>query len=200
MNNKEEVKKHFEDIAEEYDRWKRKNNYYYTLLKNFYKRHIPVGSAVVEFGYGTGEILASCDPARGLGIDISGKLINIAKRRYPQYEFKIDDVEKFLTNSKFDYVIMSDAIDHLSNMPLALENVQRVLSPGGKLIITSINSLWNPIFGLLEKLKLKMPKGPHCFVPNRFIEFICELKGFKVVSKGALIFIPKKNTPNLRYA
>ncbi len=192
MDKKESIKNHFDSIAGEYDYWKRKNSYYYSLIKSFYRKYIPPESSVIEFGCATGEILASCKPKRGVGIDISKNILQIAKNKYPQYEFRIADAEDFSHSEQFDYVIMSDLIDHLSNIPKAIENAQRVLNSKGRLIITSINPLWNPIWGLLEKLNLKMPEGPHCFIPNRFIEFFCQIKGFKVISKGALIFIPKK--------
>ena len=187
---------HFDLIAADYDYWKEKSGYYYALIKDFYKKHIPSGSSVIEFGCGTGEVLASCRPKRGLGIDFSENILEIARDKYPGYEFKGADVEGFSSTEKFDYVIMSDLIDHLSDIPRAIESAHRVLTPKGKLIITSINPLWSASFELLEKLKLKMPEGPHCFIPNRFIEFFCRVKGFDILSKGALIFIPK-NIPLL---
>lgn len=190
--NKESIKNHFENIAGVYDYWKRKNSYYYTLIKKFYREYIAPESSVIEFGCATGEILASCRAKRGVGIDIAEKLLEIAKNKYPQYEFRIADAEDFFCSEEFDYVIMSDLIDHLWNIPKAIENAHAVLKPKGRLIITTINPLWNPILGLLEKLKLKMPEGQHCFVPNRFLEFLCQVKGFRIISRGALIFIPKK--------
>ncbi|MDD4938703.1 MAG: glycosyltransferase [Candidatus Omnitrophica bacterium] len=188
----EGVKQHFNRIAAEYDYWKKKNDYYYSLIKDFYRKNIPPGSSVLELGCATGQILASVEPKRGVGIDISDSLITLAKSKYPQYEFNVADVEEFTFSEKFDYCVMSDLIDHLHNIPRAIQSAYGALKPGGKLIITSINPLWNPLFGLLEKMRLKMPEGPHCFIPNRFLEFFCQMKGFKTVCKGALIFIPKK--------
>jgi len=187
-----EIKNHFNRIAEQYDYWKKKNSYYYSLLKDFYKKNIPVGSAVVEFGCATADILSACRPSKGLGIDISEKLITLAKHKHPEYEFKIADAQNFSCPEKFDYCIMSDLIDHLWNIPQAIESSRDVLNNEGRLIITSINPLWNPVLGLAERLKLKMPEGPHCFLPNSFIEFFCQAKGFRIISKGALIFIPIK--------
>jgi SAM-dependent methyltransferase len=181
-------------MADSYDYWKRKNAYYYSYIKNFYKQNIPAGSSVLEFGCASGDILASSDPARGLGIDISEKLLALAKNKYPQYEFRKAAVENFSNSNKenFDYCIMSDLLDHLCDIPQAIESAYNILKPNGKLIINTINPLWNPVFEISERLKLKMPEGPHCFIPNRFIEFYCRIKGFKIISKGALIFIPKK--------
>lgn len=187
--NKEEVRNHFEAIAVEYDYWKKRNNYYYSLLKGFFKKHIPAGSSVVEFGCATGDILASCQPKRGLGIDLSEAFVELARKKHPQYQFIAADAEKFSGEEKFDFCIMSDLLDHVSDIPAVIERAHEILKPGGKLIISTINPLWNPVFGVLERLHMKMPEGPHCFIPNRFIEFFCQMNGFKT-TKGALIFIP----------
>jgi GT2 family glycosyltransferase/predicted small secreted protein len=192
MDYKEEIKNHFNTISADYDYWKSRNYYYYSLIKEFFKKNIPAGSSVVEFGCATGDILAACNPKRGLGLDVSSNIIEVAKTKYPCYEFKVVDVEKFSTTEKFDYVIMSDLLDHLSDIAAAIENANNLLSAEGKLVITTINPLWNPVFGLLERLRLKMPEGPHCFIPNSFIKFFCQLKGFKNISIGATVFIPKK--------
>lgn len=180
----------FKNAACDFDYWKKKNSYYCSLIRDFFKSNIPVGSRVIEFGCATGDILSSCEPKRGLGIDYSSTFIESARKKHPQYEFRTADLEKFASDEKFDYCIMSDLLDHLKNIPAVIEGAYNVLSPDGKLVISTINPLWNPVFGLLEKMHMKMPEGPHCFIPNRFIESFCLMKGFKTISKSALVFIP----------
>ena len=192
MEYKDQIKEHFEHIGSEYDYWKKRNSYYYQQIKAFYRSHIPAGSRVAEFGCATGDVLAACEPKKGLGIDISPGFIEIARSKYPQYEFKAADAENFSLEEKFDYVVMSDLIDHLSDIPAAIESAFNLLEENGRLIITTINPLWTPAFELLEKLHLKMPEGPHCFIPNSSLEFYCRIKGFRPVSKGALVAIPLK--------
>ncbi|MCA9403959.1 MAG: methyltransferase domain-containing protein, partial [Candidatus Omnitrophica bacterium] len=84
---KDEVRDHFDQIAPNYDYWKKKNSYYYNTLKLFISRIIPKGASVLEFGCGTGEILAHMEPSRGVGVDISEEMISRAREKYPQYEF-----------------------------------------------------------------------------------------------------------------
>jgi SAM-dependent methyltransferase len=190
MDTKEKVKSHFTTIAAEYDYWKKKNSYYYSSIKDFFRSNIPTGSRVIEFGCATGEILAHCRPANGLGLDLCADLIERAKAKFPQYGFQVQDVEKFVSDEKFDYCIMADLLDHITDIPAVIGNAYNSLNPGGKLAISTINPLWNPVFALLEKLRLKMPEGPHCFIPNRYLEFFCRMAGFEVISKGSLLFIP----------
>ena len=84
---KKDVQRHFDEIAPRYDYWKRKNAYYYTTIKNFISRIIPPGKRVLEVGCGTGEILAAMQPSRGVGIDISAQMVQLASAKFPQHAF-----------------------------------------------------------------------------------------------------------------
>ena len=44
---KEEVEVHFDEVAPQYDYWKRKNAYYYDTMKVFISRRVPPGSRVL---------------------------------------------------------------------------------------------------------------------------------------------------------
>ncbi len=48
--NKETVQRHFDVIAGDYDKWKKKNAYYYNGIKSFVRRIVRPGSNVLEIG------------------------------------------------------------------------------------------------------------------------------------------------------
>ena len=83
----EEIRRHFDAIAGDYDRWKAKASYYYQLLAELHRELVPPGASVLEVGCGTGTILAALLPVRGLGIDLSPRMIAIAAARHPELEF-----------------------------------------------------------------------------------------------------------------
>jgi hypothetical protein len=56
---------------------------------------------------------------------------------------------------------MVDLIEHLDDIYSTFINMKKVCSPSTKLLITSINPSWMLPLHLLEKMKLKMPEGPH---------------------------------------
>ncbi|MCK5179324.1 MAG: class I SAM-dependent methyltransferase, partial [Candidatus Omnitrophica bacterium] len=103
---KESVEEHFDEIASNYDYWKEKNSYYYDTIKAFVSRIVPSGSSVLEVGCGTGEILATVRPARGVGIDISEKMVELANQKFPQHTFVHSPIESLAIDEKFDYIIM----------------------------------------------------------------------------------------------
>lgn len=63
-----EIKEHFNKISGDYDYWKKKNYYYYNQLKDFYKRNILSGEAILEIGCGTGSVLNEVVPKKACGL------------------------------------------------------------------------------------------------------------------------------------
>ena len=76
-----------------------KNEYYYKDLVKFLRFNIPRGSNILEIGCGTGYLLASLMPARGVGIDISSGMLEIARSKYKNLEFIHMDVEDITLNA-----------------------------------------------------------------------------------------------------
>ena len=155
------VQRHFNDIAEEYDYWKNKNWYYYKNLENILKEIIPLNSKILDYGCGTGNLLHLLKPGKGIGIDISDEMIKIAKTKY----FSQNNLEFFTLENPpkdtFDYIIMVDLIEHLENINDTFLSIKYFCNKNTKIVILMANPLWEPVLLILEKLKLKMPEGPH---------------------------------------
>jgi len=155
---KEKVKKLFDSLASQRDRWKRKNKYYYKELEKLYSSFIPENSSVLEIGCGTGELLAKIKAKRKLGIDLSPRMIEIAQKKYPQIDFIVGDAENLQINEKFDYIVMSDLLGHLEDVWKAFRELEKVSHSSTFLIINYFNYIWAPILKLGEKIGLKMPE------------------------------------------
>jgi len=188
---KKVVKEHFDEIALDYDKWKNKNAYYYQNVISFVKQNVRPQSMVLEIGCGTGEVLASVKPLRGVGIDISPEMIKIASDKFPQYEFFATPIEDFQTEEKFDYIIMVDLIDHVYDIMEVFKSIYKLCHPRTKIVLTTINPWWDPIFAISEKIGAKMPEGPHNFIEKRNITKILELQNFSVNYSGYLLLFPK---------
>lgn len=97
---------------------------------------------ILMLGCGTGEeskLLEAfgADVNNLVGIDLSSKSIEIAKKTYPNVEFVVADMNElpFLDNT-FDFVYSSLTI-HYNGTPLkAYEEVYRVLKPGGEFLFS----------------------------------------------------------------
>lgn len=195
---KEEVQSHFDEIASQYDYWKRKNVYYHSTIKAFLGRMIPEGSHVLEIGCGTGEILAYLKPSRGVGIDISEEMVNVASKKFPQYEFIHSPVEDLKLDHKFDYIVMVDVVDHVYDVMDMFKNVYKFCKPTTQIFLTTINPWWDPILMFMEKMNAKMPEGPHNFIDMQHLTSMVGLLNFTVSYKGFLLLFPKR-IPLLSY-
>lgn len=191
-------KKHFEDIAQDYDRYKKKNWYYYRIVKQICRDLIeqPEDKSILEIGCGTGDIIHSLNPKRGLGIDISPKMVDIAKEKYGStgtLEFVVGDAETFKVSEEFDVVLLVDVVEHIPNVEGAIQNIRK-LRGVKKVVVLYGNPLWNPLMHLGERLGLKMPEGPHRRIKFREFKGILERNHFRVVDAGGrtimLVHIP----------
>ena len=188
-----EIEKHFEALAPEYDKIRARNWYYYENLKKRYKKLVPERERVLEVGCGTGEVLASLKPSFGVGIDISRKMIEIARVKFrsrPELQFFKASAKDFKSGENFDYIIMPDVIEHLEDVPAALRNVKNLMSPRTVFIISMANLLWEPVLWLAEKLKLKMEEGPHYRISLGALKKILQAEGFKVEETSYFLHLP----------
>jgi len=188
------VKEHFNQISKNYDFWKKKNWYYYQNLKGLLKEIIPSQSSILDVGCGTGEILASLNPKNGFGIDISEEMIKIAREKYKnqnQLKFQESPAENFyFPEETFDYIIMSDLIEHLFNLELTIQSLKRNSKLNTRIVITMANHLWEPLLILFEKLKLKMPEGPHQRISLSKLEKILTKNDFQILDRGYRLLLP----------
>lgn len=102
------------------------------------------------------------------GVDISEKLVEIARKKYPDYDFQVvrDETKLPFGDSQFDFVF-SIAVFHHFNPKMAeasLAELERILKPGG-IMILSVWYLW----------KWKYIKYLFKYVPKYLLPFQADL-------------------------
>jgi glycosyltransferase involved in cell wall biosynthesis/2-polyprenyl-3-methyl-5-hydroxy-6-metoxy-1,4-benzoquinol methylase len=190
--DKQKLAGRFDELASERDMWKQKNKYYYSELEKICSRLIPPGRSVIEIGCGTGDLLGAVRPERGLGIDLSARMVEIAAGKYPGVEFRQGDAENLDIDEKFDYVIMSDLVGFLTDIYQAFVELHKVCRPDTTIVITQYNYLWEPIMKLGEKIGLKMPQQHQNWLAFPELRNLLDLAGFEIFREEFHLLIPKK--------
>lgn len=106
---------------------------------------IPVtGRTIVDVGCGTGRhwpALSGRSPARIVGYDVSAGMLNRLRNKYPRAETHLlsGDAGFTLTglaDASCDFVLSTLTVAHLPDLAAALTEWNRVLRPGGDILIT----------------------------------------------------------------
>jgi ubiquinone/menaquinone biosynthesis C-methylase UbiE len=108
------------------------------------------GAKVADLGCGSG-VFADLLQKQGyttVGLDISPKLIGLARRKYPYVEFLEGDVEHLpFPDGSLDGVLLSGLVHHLPDPSRCASEVFRVLKPGGSFVAFDPNRM-NPFMYL----------------------------------------------------
>jgi ubiquinone/menaquinone biosynthesis C-methylase UbiE len=190
--NKTDIKEYFDRHANKRDKWRKRNRYYHKEVKNLLTFLVPESSTVLDIGCSTGDVLANLKPNRGVGIDISPKVISIAQEKYPHLIFKEFDAESLDLNEKFDYIVLSDVIGFFTDVQQAFSQLQNNSHSQTKIIITYYNYLWEPIMKIAEKLSLKMKNPIQNWLSKSDVDNFLYLADFEVIKKGERLIFPKK--------
>jgi SAM-dependent methyltransferase len=186
----------FDHYSESVEKWQRRNAGYHRAVSSLARFFVPEGSSVLEVGSGTGDLLAATRPRRGVGVDISGGMVQLALKKHPDLEFHQMAAEKLdLGGEKFDYVILSDLVSVLFDIRLALERIRSACHAETRVVVHWYSRLWQPILVAAEKLGLKYPQPLLNWTTVEDIENLLNLTDFEVVEARKHILLPKRLPP-----
>lgn len=97
---------------------------------------------VLDIGCATGmfSLLSRDNGVTGVGVDISSGSLRQARKESPGFDFALASAEHLpWTDRAFDTILMLDVLEHVPCEHKALAEVERVLRPGGRLIISVPN-------------------------------------------------------------
>jgi ubiquinone/menaquinone biosynthesis C-methylase UbiE len=98
------------------------------------------GKDVLEIGCGSGYgafLLDQLGPKSYLGLDVMAEQLELAKQNYPKFQFVLQDAEdlsQFQNESK-DVIVIFGVLHHIPNWRRSIDEIQRVLKPGGSLFL-----------------------------------------------------------------
>jgi ubiquinone/menaquinone biosynthesis C-methylase UbiE len=164
----------------------------YSILRFFQKRLIKKldlreGQNVLDIGCGTGWAVFHMadiikEEGRAYGIDLSSKMIEMAKMKSSNYTnvyfFKVPARRLPFEENYFDLMISTNAFHHFSEPKKVLEEVYRVLVPGGKIFIVDLTAD-SFIMRMVDKRIKKMDPGHVKFYSTKEFQELFEQSNLK---------------------
>lgn len=100
-----------------------------------------MGKVVLCIGVGSGDELIEIlkrHPSKVVGIDVSAKLLDIAKSRFPDVEFrKMEMTDMDFSDDSFDFIYSSLTFHYAKDWDLLLFEISRVLKKKGELLFST---------------------------------------------------------------
>ena len=201
----EKTRQDYNQIAEDFSRTRWNIWSEFNIFRDFIKN----GDKILDVGCGNGRLLEILKDKKVnyTGVDVSEKLLEIAKKKYPQNEFLVaNNLNLPFLDNNFDKVFSVAVLHTIPSEDLrkkAISELKRVLKPGGLLFIT-VWDIWrkDTLLLLLKYSFLKLVGKSRLdfgdvFVPwstktKRFYHFFTEKElrslvetvGFVVIKKG----------------
>lgn len=102
------------------------------------------GESVLDLGCNAGELLnkiVASYRVKGFGLDISDKTIEVAKRFNPyKNEYVVGDGENLpYPSDSFNVVVSTDVLEHVPRPDMVMNEIARVLKPGGRFYVYCIS-------------------------------------------------------------
>lgn len=106
------------------------------------RAHLPRDARrVLDLGCGGGALLPIIGLDRSIGIDLQASGLAHTRRRFPKVPMVCGSADRLaLRDGSVDAITLQHVIEHLEDVPAALAEWHRVLTPGGTLLVQTPNA------------------------------------------------------------
>ena len=132
----------------------------------------------------------------GVCAEVSQKFHQIGQQRLREAGVRnvewiqLKDYKLPFEHNEFDTILCFETVEHFSEPERLVAELSRVIKPGGVMILTTPNVLWEPIHAICAITGLHHSEGPHRFVRYaRLIEMI-NGSGFKIDKSETNVLVP----------
>ena len=108
-----------------------------------FRRSRSSGLDLLDVGCGTGWYIEELSPllAAATGIDLSANMLSVARHRLPNAVLLQADARSLpFPSARFDVVLCTRVLSHLSRIEPAIQEMRRLLRPGGLLVVSNVDA------------------------------------------------------------
>jgi SAM-dependent methyltransferase len=113
----------------------------YQLRRAFLMHEANAGERALDLGCGEGEFTGALAEAGvdALGVEVADAAVARARARFPELDFRLAPIDGPLPleDNAFSLLWASEVIEHVADTARWLSEVRRVLTPGGRLLLTT---------------------------------------------------------------
>jgi len=156
--------------------------WYHRRLAEIYRFLVPPGLRVLEIGCAEGGLLAALKPARGVGVDFSREMLRRASRSHPELALIQADAHNLSEiKETFDVIILSDLVNDLWDVQLALEQIKPLCAESARVILNFYSRLWQLPLNIARGLGLATPNLHQNWLTREDIHALLVLSGFEPI-------------------
>jgi len=185
-----QLKAYFNQASTNWLKYRKKRSYYWNSITRYINYFMLDSNSVLEIGCGAGDLLLDIKGSKKVGIDFSEKLIELAKTRSNDVEFKVMEAENITLDEKFDVIILSNIIGYLQDIEHVFIKLNKLTHPRTRIIVTYYNKLWEPLIKFAEFIGVKRRSPIQNWLTNHDIKNLLYLSGFETYRDNKSMLIP----------
>ena len=187
---KERFYEYFQNIAPAYSNYRKRFNYYWKDIVNYFNYFIDDNDTVIEIGCGTGQTISKLKGKDKTGIDFSPLMIVQAKKAYPEINFHLCDAEQISIDKKFDVIVLSNVIGYFDNVNDVFDEIKKLCHSKTRILISYYNFLWEPFLKFAEFLGIKKKMPRQSWLSIHDINNLLYLSGFETYRSARRTLLP----------
>ena len=176
-------------VAEARRGWMERRSYFYSLMRQALSFFVESGERVLSVRCQDGWMLEAVEPREGVGLEITGELVEVATKQHPRFRYEVGFADTFQLQGEFDAIIVADPGETV-DLHQEFENLRRCCHRGTRLCVYGYNSLWQAPLELAEQLGLKMPQPEQNWLTEFDFRNLLELAGLEVIKVHYAALLP----------
>jgi len=157
--------------------------------------HPRPGDSVLNVWSRTGNLLPYLRQHRAdlniVNLELAERLVMMAIAKYPRETFLQSSLDTFpFEDGAFDWVISLEALEHCPWPPDFLDEIHRVLTDDGTVILSCPPATAEPLATLAHALFHFHGEGPHKFPSSRKVKAMIDAAGFELLHHEGTVLLP----------
>ena len=195
------LESHFDELAADYDEINEgAHSYFRRFTDTLQAADFPDDAYMLDVcartGNGTAYFYRHGKVEQAVCADVSREMGRLCEARLKDAGFddyrwvQLKNYQWPFADEEFDVVLSLESVEHFDRPDLFISELGRVTRPGGTLILSTPNVLWEPVHALAAITTLHHSEGPHRFIPYRRLRHLVSSAGFQMTHAETTVLIP----------